>query len=1306
MKISALVVAVSLACLTAGGVEAWRFLPPRDVDPKLGDLANPIPRRWSGQKASLAFAELTRGDGAITLDWSAAAEVKRAPKLPGDPRSLWKGRTPPKLPVTEPRLYAVGRDLRLFRDALPPVAELLPFVVVVDGNPEDGYGGYVLGTDGEGEWSLARTETSVTLRGPVPVAHRFDGNWIAGLQAAARAWPARFAAPDGMSADLWISVIAEWVQDVDKWNAPVDGWAEFLAQRRARRARLLADPRLAATLEKGILFCTRRNPSWNHCVAQYFGWRQRPGGSLLVLERPGRSLATRDVLAGRMPSGTCLEPRLSFDARTALFAFVETQGPLDPFSMPVNERGGDDHYFHLWRVNMDGSGLAQLTKGVYEDFMPCWLPDGDVAFMSTRRRSQSRCFWYGYSNRWQAYTLFRMKADGSDIRQLSWNDVAEWFPALSAEGEILFARWDYIDRDAVRHQNLWSMRPDGTNPKAVWGNETPSPHCLFQPCAVPGSGKIACIASAHHAVTGGPLVLIDPSVDENSEAAVTHVTPGHYPECADRNKHDYDDPSPAAHNDWYNSPWAYGEDLFLICWSRDPMGYEPSRPIPDAALGLYVLAADGTRELLWRDGQYGAAAPQPLVPRAAPPLVRSQLDPSLAAAKKGEVFISDVARGLPGAPTGTVRRVRVVELYPRTAPDQYLPLLGAGGHENGRGVIGTADVEADGSARFLVPAEKQLFFQVLDADGFTWRTMRSSTSVMPGERVSCVGCHEPKREASATAKRLAVAMQRPAQELAVPPEGGRPWGFTENVQPIFDRKCVSCHSGEKAPKGVALTREEDPRFPSRTRVKGVFGAKDDRLDWGMVCAPFSRAYATLIFTDEKTGKGSDYKPFQRWKRRRGTDRAGRPADMVPCWPEYNPVQTTPEGPGNNALGSGLMGHLLRGKHAALLTPEERRMIATWIDLNALFYSCCEEPGLSRQFRGEPVAYPERLVVTDAGADPTGRADSTPAMQACIDRVAAAGGGTVSVPPGEYRISFLTLRPHVTLELAGGAGRATDGWTPEAAARAMDPSQSAIIRSVADRKGRWWLFLFNLVPPTAATNGFSDITVSGGVFDCEGRYLPGAFACGRNIRLENMVVKDLPNNHAFQIDGCTNVVVANCLFAGYTFGGKHKVLTRETIQVEQTSPGALSGNPTNTPISCAREVSIPNRNVSVTGCWFGPSERLGPHLIPLGHHGRPRSCDGLVFAGNVVVNPLYCGVRLANVSDVRVEGNTFVSTNASPRLAKDSAVVCLWGKQALAPGEKGVVIRGNRVVLAPESPLRRLWVSEPRKGEVSAEKDGL
>ena len=341
----------------------------------------------------------------------------------------------------------------------------------------------------------------------------------------------------------------------------------------------------------------------------------------------------------------------------------------------------------------------------------------------------------------------------------------------------------------------------------------------------------------------------------------------------------------------------------------------------------------------------------------------------------------------------------------------------------------------------------------------------------------------------------------------------------------------------------------------------------------------------------------------------------------------------------------------------------------------------------------------RAVVTEVGADPTGRADSTLAIQKCIDRVSAAGGGTVVVPPGVYRILYLSLRPHVRLELAGGVERATDGWTPEVAARAMDPSRSAIIRSAANRKGHWSIFLYNLVPRTDATNGVSDVAVSGGVFDCQGRCVVAAFACGRNIRFENAVVKDIPNNHALQIDGCENVVVTNCLFAGYTFGGTQTCLTRETIQVEQTSPGAL-GNPETSPISCAKEISIPNRNVSVTGCWFGPSERLGPHLIPLGHHGRARSCNGLVFAGNVVVNPLYCGVRLANVSDARVEDNTFISTNATKRLADDSAVVCLWGGAALKPGEKGVVLRGNKIVLSEKSPLRRLWTTKARQKEVT------
>ncbi|MGN0847635.1 MAG: TolB family protein, partial [Kiritimatiellia bacterium] len=448
----------------------WERLPPADVDPALADTPDPRTRAWSGQKASLRFARIFAGEGSVRIDWTAAQGATNAPTLRGDTLSLWKGRAADKPAITEPRLFWIVRDLRLFRGAAPDPAELLPVCVVEDGNPEDGFGGYVIGL-GARVREIAREAHGISLTGDgAPLAWRFDGNWIAGLQAVARQRPAWFAAPDGMDADLWISVVAEWVQDEGKWGCAAEGWPAFLAARRARREALLADPRLKETLARGLTFITRRQPTWNHEVAQYFGWRQDPGGSVLVLERPGRSLRTRDLIAGRLPKGSFLQPRLSYDARKLLFSFVATDGAQDPYSViKVNEEDGDHHYYHLWEVNIDGTGLRQITRGVYEDFMPEFLPDGDIVFMSSRRRSQSRCFWYGYSNRWQAYTMFRMRPDGTEMQQLSWNDVAEWFPTMGNDGEILFALWDYIDRDAVRHQNLWSMRPDGTNPKALWG---------------------------------------------------------------------------------------------------------------------------------------------------------------------------------------------------------------------------------------------------------------------------------------------------------------------------------------------------------------------------------------------------------------------------------------------------------------------------------------------------------------------------------------------------------------------------------------------------------------------------------------------------------------------------------------------------------------------------------------------------------------------------------------------------------------------------------------------------------------------
>ena len=338
----------------------------------------------------------------------------------------------------------------------------------------------------------------------------------------------------------------------------------------------------------------------------------------------------------------------------------------------------------------------------------------------------------------------------------------------------------------------------------------------------------------------------------------------------------------------------------------------------------------------------------------------------------------------------------------------------------------------------------------------------------------------------------------------------------------------------------------------------------------------------------------------------------------------------------------------------------------------------------------------RVVATEA--DATGATDATAAIQRWLDKVAQAGGGTVYLPPGLYRLAgSLSIGAKTRFELAGGARDAREGYTDAVRNATCDPGVSAIIRMMPGRTARH-IFMYNLVPPAYCTNGVGDIVISGGVFDCEGHMLVLAFACGRNIRIENMVVKDIPNNHAYQIDGCENVTITNCLFAGYKMG---KVLTRETIQLEQTSPGAIVGDPKKwaSPIICNPEDAFFNRNVTVSGCWFGPSENHGPHLIPVGHHGRVPSCAGFTFSGNVVVDPLYAVLHMPDFSDVLVVGNTFIATNKVPCLAKDAAIISIYGNRPKAPGSPTVRITDNKYVLDPSAPRKKLYVSPPRAGDV-------
>jgi hypothetical protein len=282
------------------------------------------------------------------------------------------------------------------------------------------------------------------------------------------------------------------------------------------------------------------------------------------------------------------------------------------------------------------------------------------------------------------------------------------------------------------------------------------------------------------------------------------------------------------------------------------------------------------------------------------------------------VVLTDIYRGLGAAVRrGEVRELRIVQIFPKGTPVGNSPPIGLAGEENGRAILGTVPVEADGSARFLVPSRRPVLFQALDADGFAVQTMRTITYLQPGERISCAGCHEDRMTAPPPGP-APLALRRGPSAIEPGALGGRPFSFMEVVQPVLDRRCVSCHGGAKTEGKVDLTAA--PRDA------------------------YVRSYVTLCGDRDFAGGGTNPK--------------NAAEALVPRFGMRNRIEVTPPGGMYGARGSRLMKMLREGHEDVVLDPGETRRLAAWIDLNAIFYGVNLPPDQARQLRGERVAMPD------------------------------------------------------------------------------------------------------------------------------------------------------------------------------------------------------------------------------------------------------------------------------------------------------------------------------------------------------------
>ncbi|MCX8038899.1 MAG: hypothetical protein N3D11_18005, partial [Candidatus Sumerlaeia bacterium] len=432
---------------------------------------------------------------------------------------------------------------------------------------------------------------------------------------------------------------------------------------------------------------------------------------------PGSALCLFDPATGKVETlledktGVIRDPDVSFDAKRILFAWKKS----------LNE---DD--YHLYEMDVATRRIRQLTHGLgHADYEGCYLPDGDIIFNSTRCVQTVDCWWTEVSN------LYRCDKDGRRIRRLTFDQVHNNYPTITWDGRILYTRWEYNDRGQIFPQPLFQMNPDGTGQSGFYGVNSWFPTTIIHARAIPGSTKVVAIATGHHSRQPGKLILIDPAKGREEADGVTLIAPVRETKPVKVDAYGQD-------GELFAYPYPLSETEYLV--SYNPDGWKNKNNF-----GIYLVHMDGRKQLLVSDPKLPCNRPVPLLPRTLPAPRPSRVDYRLT---EGTCFVQNVyaGPGLKGIPRGTIKTLRVIALEYRAAGIGSNSNGGPGGGAlistpiaigNGcwdvKIILGDATVADDGSALFRVPARTPIYFQLLDAKNQMVASMRSWTTLQPGE---------------------------------------------------------------------------------------------------------------------------------------------------------------------------------------------------------------------------------------------------------------------------------------------------------------------------------------------------------------------------------------------------------------------------------------------------------------------------------------------------------------------------------------------------------------------------------------------
>lgn len=562
---------------------------------------------------------------------------------------------------------------------------------------------------------------------------------------------------------------------------------------------------------------------------------------------PGGALKALNVASGQARTifataeGVIRDPEVDFDGKRVVFA------------MRQNVKDS----YHIYEIHADGTGLRQLTFARdVDDLDPLYLADGSIAFSSTREPKYCMC------NRHIMANLFRMEADGANIHQIGKSTLFEGHGSLMPDGRILYDRWEYVDRNFGDAQALWTVNPDGTGHAVFWGNNTASPGAIIDARIIPGTERALCIFGSCHDRPWGALAIIDRQLGLDGRDSVIRTWPAEATNLVKQLGWEQFDQFTQVRLK-YEDPYPLDSDFFL-CSRMIGKGEQ---------MGIYLLDSFGN-EVLVHTEEPACFDPMPLGPRLRPRDIPSRRE---FAQQRASFYVQDVYEGthMQGVERGTVAALRVVEspekrFWTRPAWEgqgQEAPAMNWHDFNNKR-ILGTVPVEPDGSAYFDLPADRFVYFQLLDHRGMMVQSMRSGVAAQPGEKGSCIGCHEDRRQAPPLHVGSALFREpSPLQEWHGPT---REFNYLAEVQPVFDRNCVSCHDyGKPAGEKLNLAGDRDLVFNTSynelwrkrlVRVPGAGPAENlPAMSWGSHASPL----VTNLLQNARCGGSLSAEDFDR-----------------------------------------------------------------------------------------------------------------------------------------------------------------------------------------------------------------------------------------------------------------------------------------------------------------------------------------------------------------------------------------------------------------------------------------------------------